>query len=68
MPQTIRQVRTFLGLTGYYHRFIPEYASIDLIRKSSPNQVVWKGECDKAFRRLKNLLCTNPILQNPDFT
>ena len=66
-------MRTFLGLTGYYRHFIPEYSSIaapltDLTKKSSPNQVVWSAQCDGAFVRLKQLLCSSPILQSPDFT
>ncbi len=72
VPRTKKEVRTFLGLTGYYRRFIPSYASIatpltDLIRKSLPNKVVWTRECDQAFRKLKELLCSAPVLHNPDF-
>jgi len=48
-------VRRFLGLTGYYRKFIPDYARIaapltDLTRKNKPNQVLWTAECDKAFQ------------------
>ena len=44
--QTKKQVRAFLGVTGYYQKFIPNFATIaapltDLIRKNRPNQVVW---------------------------
>jgi hypothetical protein len=46
--RTKKQVRVFLGLTGYYRRFIQDYASIvaplsDLTRKSAPTQVVWSA-------------------------
>ena len=73
VPETKKQVRTFLGLTGYYRRFIPEYSSIaapltDLTKKSSPNQVVWSAQCDEAFVRLKQLLCSSPILLSPDIS
>ena len=72
-PQTKKQVRTFLGLTGYYRRFIPHYSTVaaslsDLTRKSLPTQVVWSVECEKAFQELKNRLCSSPILYNPDFS
>ena len=73
IPVTKKQVRGFLGLTGYYRRFIPDYASIavpltDLTKKSAPNQVRWSVECNKAFEKLKSLLCSAPVLQSPDFS
>ena len=42
VPKTKKQIRAFLGLTGYYRKFIPNYASVavaltDLTRKSAPN-------------------------------
>ena len=51
---TKTDVRAFLGLTGYYRKFIPGYATIslvlsDLTRKSSPNRVVWTPQCQRAF-------------------
>lgn len=66
-------MRAFLGLMGYYRRFIPNYASVaapltDLTKKIAPSNVVWNGECDKAFKELKKLLCTSPVLRNPDFS
>ena len=71
-PQTKKQVREFLGLTGYYRRFIPGYASIsaplsDLTKKALPNQVKWSEACERAFLHLQNCLCKSPILHNPDF-
>lgn len=71
VPQTKKQVRAFLGVTGYYRKFIPNFATIaapltDLIRKNRPNQVVWTPACSKAFEKLKNQLCSDPVLQSPD--
>ena len=71
-PQTKKEVRAFLGLTGYYRKFIPNYASVvvpltDLMRKSAPNNVCWNKKCDEAFKKLKEILCTSPVLRNPDF-
>lgn len=38
------------------------------MRKSSPNEVVWPAECDRAFQALKKALCSAPVLTSPDFT
>ena len=72
IPATKTHVRAFLGLTGYYRRFIPNYASLavpltDLTKKSAPMQVQWNDQCNQAFEDLKNLLCSSPVLQSPDF-
>ena len=71
-PRTKKQVRSFLGLTGYYRRFIPYYATIaapltDLTKKAAPNQVNWTTSCEEAFQELKRMLCSYPILCAPDF-
>ena len=73
VPETKKQVRAFLGLTGYYRKFIPNYARIaasltDLTRKSASNNVCWNASCDEAFKELKQILCTSPVLRNPDFS
>ena len=72
-PQTKKQVRSFLGLAGYYRKFISNYASLavpltDLTRKSAPTEVVWSPECEQAFVSLKTALCSSPVLRSPDFT
>ena len=63
-------MRRFLGLTGYYRKFIPDYAAplTDLTRKSKPNRVAWTTECDRAFQELKLILCSSPVLASSDFT
>ena len=55
-PQTKREVRVFLALTGYYcnRRFIEGYSSLaasltDLTRKQSPHMVNWTEECESAL-------------------
>ena len=72
IPETKSQVRAFLGLTGYYWRFIPDYSSIaapltDLTKKYAPTRVIWSEACEAAFQKLKEILCKAPVLQNPDF-
>ena len=72
-PKTKKQVRSFLGLTGFYRRFIPGYAQIaspltDLTKRGLPNNVHWGSREQKAFETLKEMLTQSPILRLPDFT
>ena len=66
-PLTKKDVRAFLGLVGYYRRFIPEFAKTaapltDLTRKQMPNQVHWSSACEGAFEGLKDTLVKAPVL------
>lgn len=60
-PQTKKEVRAFLGLTGWYRRFVPDFASraaplSDLTRKSGSNQVQWGAAQEAAYADLKGAL------------
>ena len=71
-PETKKQVRAFLGLTGYYRKFIPSYSATaapltDLTRKFGPTKVNWTPQCEEAFQNLKSSLCSNPVLYSPNF-
>ena len=71
-PRTKKEVRVFLGLTGYYRKFIPDFAAIaapltDLTRKTAPNIVNWSQDCEEAFVELKARMCSSPVLRSPDF-
>ena len=71
-PKTKKDVRAFLGLVGYYHRFLPNFSSItaclsDLTKSTAPNIVEWTSDCDQAFRKLKASLSSQPVLTNPDY-
>lgn len=72
VPQTKKQVRAFLGMTGYYRKFLHNFATIaapltDLIRKNQLNQVEWTPSCAKVFDNFKKQLCSDPVLKSPDF-
>ncbi|CAM4598209.1 unnamed protein product [Lepidochelys olivacea] len=72
VPKSKKQVQSFLGLAGYYRRFVPHYSQIaapltDLTKKKQPNAVQWTGKCQKAFNKLKATLMSDPILRAPDF-
>nr|ACS91357.1 polyprotein [Coix lacryma-jobi] len=68
-PTTVHQVRSFLGMAGYYRRFILGFSKIAKpITELLKNQVKfkWTPECEQAFQTLKKLLTTAPILAQPD--
>jgi hypothetical protein len=70
-PRTVHQVRSFLGLGGYYRIFILNFFKIakpitDLLKKEE--KLVWNSESDEAFRTPKKLLTTFPVLAQPDIT
>jgi hypothetical protein len=70
-PQTVRDVRAFLGFTGYYRYFIKDYSKIarpliHLTKKATPFS--WEDTQIKAFKTLKEHMCRNPILHQPDYT
>ena len=72
-PTTKMMVHSFLGMVGYYRKFIPQYVSIaapltDLTRKTAPNEVMWTPECDQAFQSLKTALSSSLVLCSLDFT
>ncbi|KAJ7993939.1 hypothetical protein DPEC_G00259880 [Dallia pectoralis] len=64
-PTTASQLASFLGMTAYYMRFLPQYSSVTaplrmLLRQDAP--WTWTSECQAGFDELKRLLTTSPIL------
>jgi len=71
VPTTKKQVRSFLGMTGFYRKFISCYSDIsmpltELTKKGKPNRVEWAEEQQMAYDNLKLLLASRPILHLPD--
>jgi len=63
-PANVQELRSFLGLIGYYRKFLRNYA---LISKPLPNLLKkggfdWSSKPAKAFAALKSALCTAPVL------
>jgi hypothetical protein len=70
-PTLVHQIRSFLGLAGYYHRFIPDFSKIakpmtELLKKEI--KFHWDDKCEEAFHTLRKLLTTAPVLAQPDCT
>ncbi|KAL0540140.1 hypothetical protein IC582_024370 [Cucumis melo] len=68
-PSTVSEVRSFLGLAGYYRRFVENFSRIatpvtQMTRKGAP--FVWSKACQDSFQNLKQKLVTAPVLTVPD--
>jgi hypothetical protein len=67
-PTSVFEIQSFLGLTGYYQRFIEGFLKllgplITLTRKNA--RFVWTDECEQCFKELKRRLVTTPVLALP---
>ena len=68
-PKDIKEIKQFLGLTGYYRKFVPRFADISrplttLMKKD--RKFKWTPACQKSFELLKETLCGEPVLKYAD--
>ena len=71
-PQTVKQVRSIMGLLSFYRRYVPKFAEItapltDLTKKTpgSSRKVDWTPECQESLERVQGVLSKQPILRLP---
>ena len=68
-PRSPKEIKQFLGLTGYYRKFVPRFS--DMARPltkllAHDCEFEWTNQCDISFQMLKDMLCSAPILKYPD--
>ena len=67
-PKNAKEIRSFLGLAGYYRRFVEGFSKLAqpktaLLRKSQ--KFIWNEKCEASFQELKKRLTTAPVLTLP---
>lgn len=72
-PNSVHEVRAFLGFVGFYRKFIANFAKIarpltDLTRTKSKTKFEWNREAEMSYNKLKKLIQTAPMLHAPDET
>ena len=64
-PTTPKEIKQFLGLVGYYRKFIPKFRPMtNLTKQDIPFE--WTVQCQATFELLKEAIITSPILKYPD--
>ncbi|KAM1741968.1 hypothetical protein ACFX12_012017 [Malus domestica] len=70
IPKSVKALRGFLGLTGYYRKFIPNYGKIcgPLTVLTKNDAFKWTNEADVVFQALKDVMVSPQVLALPDFS
>jgi hypothetical protein len=70
IPKTLKNLRGFLGLTGYYRKFVQNYGKIatPLTTLTNKDAFSWTREATKYFEQLKEVMCKAHVFTTPNFT
>ncbi|XP_050113861.1 uncharacterized mitochondrial protein AtMg00860-like [Malus sylvestris] len=70
IPKNVKQLRGFLGLTGYYRKFVPGYRRIcqPLYNLTKKDRFKWDVAAEEAFKNLKGIMASSQVLTLPDFS
>ena len=70
-PETVKQIRSLMGLINFYRRYVPSFAAItapltDLTKNpGSSRKVTWTPECQEALEKIQEVLSSKPVLKLP---
>jgi hypothetical protein len=70
-PTSVHEIRIFLGLAGYYRRFVEGFSKLaaPLTKLTKKNEAfIWPEDCERSFQELKHRLVSAPILTLPSET
>jgi hypothetical protein len=71
LPTNVSEIRSFLGLAGYYRRFINDFSKVakPMTKLLEKNKAIeWIAECQASFEELEGRLTSAPVLVLPDLT
>ena len=67
-PTSVAEIRSFLGLAGYYRRFVKGFSQISAPMTRLTQKAIkfkWSNECEQSFQELKSRLVSAPVLALP---